>query len=51
MGYLNETLSKKLILFRKIAKFDKLILILRLYGGERETTRDDIVTEMGLIYQ
>ena len=51
MGYLNETLSNKLILFRKIAKFDKFILILRLYWGEREATRDKIVTEMEIIYQ
>ena len=37
MGYLNETLTNKLILFLKITKFDQFI--------------DKNVTEMEIIYQ
>ena len=50
MGYLNETLTNRLILFLKITKCDQFILILKLYGGKGEATRDKNVTKMEIIY-
>ena len=50
MGYLNETLTNRLILFLKITKCDQFILILKLYGGKGEANRDKNVTEMEIIY-
>ena len=51
MDYLNEILTNKFILFLKINKFDKFILIFRLYMEEREPTCDKNVTQMEIIYQ
>ena len=51
MDYLNETLTNKFILFQKINKFDKFILIFRLYMEEREPTCDKNATQMEIIYQ
>ena len=51
MGYLNATLTNTLILFLKITKCDQFILILKLYRGKGEATRDENVTEMEIIYR